>query len=422
MEIRGYSVSVAKDASSINEDAILVDETRRLFVVADGMGGAAAGNIASEAAVQLIANKLDDQAEVIATFDRGENSREDVLTVLENAVQEAGQSVFEMAQNSPQQRGMGTTISVLLLTKTRGFIAHVGNSRIYILRQSEVVQLTEDHSLFAELIRQGRMRPTHANAAKHKDSLTRALGIHAHVQVDTFDFELAAGDSFMLATRGVWGALNDARELSDVIEAKGYPDTPAALISLRDARKREEDGSAILLKVIAARGEMDAPHSDDLSLKLKVLKQIPLFKHLSYVQLVAVLNVSDVKAYPKGTHIFQEGQMGEELYVVLDGEVGIEKNGIELASLGSGALFGEMAIMDKAPRSALAIATADTRLIEVGRAKLFALMRKEKDVAVKLLWCFVQVLNQRLRSTNLDLMKLREAGQGELTAFGDDAE
>ena len=114
--------------------------------------------------------------------------------------------------------------------------------------------------------------------------------------------------------------------------------------------------------------------------------------------------------------------MGEELFVVLDGQVSIEKNGIELASLGSGALFGEMAIMDKAPRSALAVSTQDTRLIEVGRGKLFALMRKEKDIAVKLLWCFVQVLNQRLRSTNLDLMKLREAGQGELTAFGVDDE
>ena len=107
--------------------------------------------------------------------------------------------------------------------------------------------------------------------------------------------------------------------------------------------------------------------------------------------------------------------MGEELYVVLDGQVSIEKNGIELASLGSGALFGEMAIMDKAPRSALAVSTQDTRLIEVGRGEL-ALMRKEKDIAVKLLWCFVQVLNQRLRSTT-DLMKLREAGL-DTTAFG----
>lgn len=420
MEIRGYSVSVAKDAGSVNEDAILVDDSRRLYIVADGMGGTASGNIASEAAVELVVNKIDEQAETIAAFNRGESSREEVLNILETAVQEAGQSVFEMAQNSPQQRGMGTTISALLLTKTRGFIAHVGHGRIYILRQSEAVQLTEDHSLFAELIRQGRMRPTHANAAKHNDSVTRALGIHAHVQVDTFDFELAAGDSFLLATRGIWGALNDAREITDVIEAKGYSDTPSALVNLRDARQRNEDGSVILLRVIAARGEMDAPHSDDLSLKLKVLKQIPLFKHLSYVQLVAVLNVSDVKAYPKGTHIFQEGQMGEELYVVLDGGVSIEKNGMELATLGSGALFGEMAIMDKAPRSALAVSTDDTRLIEVGRSELFALMRKEKDIAVKLLWCFVQVLNQRLRSTNLDLMKLREAGQTELKAFGDE--
>ena len=105
---------------------------------------------------------------------------------------------------------------------------------------------------------------------------------------------------------------------------------------------------------------------------------------------------------------------------MLDGKVGIEKNGVSLATLGSGALFGEMAIMDKAPRSALALSTEDARLIEVGRSQLFALMRQEKDIAVKLLWCFVQVLNQRLRSTSSDLMKLREGASEELTSFNGD--
>ena len=210
--------------------------------------------------------------------------------------------------------------------------------------------------------------------------------------------------------------MSTTQEISDLVEAKGYEHAPAAFINLRNARNHSQDATALLVRVIASRGEMDAPHSDDSSLKLKLLKQIPL-KHLSYVQLVAVLNVSEVNAYTSGTHIFQEGQMGEELYVVLDGKVSIEKNGTELAQLGAGALFGEMAIMDKAPRSALAVATEDTRLIEVGRNRLFALMRQEKDIAVKLLWCFVQVLNQRLRTTNLDLMKLRESNQAELTAF-----
>ncbi len=417
MEIRGYSASAASSKGATLEDSILSDESGRLFIVADGMGGTAAGNIASQAAIQLITSFVDEHRGEIEAFESGETSRQDMLNLLERAVQEASQSVFEMAQSNAQQRGMGTTLSLLLLTKKRGFIAHVGHSRIYILRQGEVIQLTEDHSLMAELVRQGRMTQAQITAAKTSESVTRALGIYAHVQVDTFDFELAAGDSFLLATRGIWASVNSNQEISDVIEAKGYAEAPNAFINLRNARNHTEDATALLVRVIASRGEMDAPHSDDLSLKLKVLKQIPLFKHLSYVQLVAVLNVSEVRAYPSGTHIFQEGQMGEELYVVLDGQVSIEKNGTELAALGSGSLFGEMAIMDKAPRSALAVATEDTRLIEVGRSRLFALMRQEKDIAVKLLWCFVQVLNQRLRTTNLDLMKLRESNQGELTAF-----
>ncbi|MGB0646416.1 MAG: cyclic nucleotide-binding domain-containing protein [Bradymonadia bacterium] len=417
MEIRGYSASAASADGATSEDSVLNDEAGRLFIVADGMGGATAGNIASQAAIELVKSFLEDHRADIAAFEAGNNTRQDMLNLLEQAVQQASQAVFTMAQSNAQQRGMGTTLSLLLLTKKRGFIAHVGNSRIYILRQSEVIQLTEDHSLSAELVRQGRMTASQVAVAQKTDSVTRALGVYAHVQVDTFDFELAAGDSFLLATRGIWASVNSTQEISDLVEAKGYEHAPAAFINLRNARNHSEDATALLVRVIASRGEMDAPHSDDLSLKLKLLKQIPLFKHLSYVQLVAVLNVSEVRAYPAGTHIFQEGQMGEELYVVLDGKVGIEKNGTELAKLGAGALFGEMAIMDKAPRSALAVATEDTRLIEVGRNRLFALMRQEKDIAVKLLWCFVQVLNQRLRTTNLDLMKLRESNQAELTAF-----
>ena len=420
MALKAYSLSVAKEATSHNSDTLLVDDARRLFLVADGQGDGAAGKIASEAASQLISNQVDENKGLLDSFDAGEIGREEVLSFLEKTVQEVCRSVYDMSQTSPQNRGMHTTLSVLLLTRQRGFIAHVGNSRIYIYRQTELVQLTEDHSVIGELIRQGRLKPDQDGRQLQSDSLTRCLGLYPHVQVDTFDFELAAGDTFILATRGIWGALNGAQELADVLETKGYPDAPSTLVSLRDARKRQEDASVIITRIIASRGEMDAPNPDDLSLKLKVLKQIPLFQHLSYVQLVAVLNVSDVRSYPKGTHIFQEGQLGESLFVVLDGKVGIEKNGVSLATLGSGALFGEMAIMDKAPRSALALSTEDARLIEVGRSQLFALMRQEKDIAVKLLWCFVQVLNQRLRSTSSDLMKLREGASEELTSFNGD--
>ena len=197
-----------------------------------------------------------------------------MLSFLEKTVQEVCRSVYDMSQTSPQNRGMHTTLSVLLLTRQRGFIAHVGNSRIYIYRQTELVQLTEDHSVIGELIRQGRLKPDQDGRQLQSDSLTRCLGLYPHVQVDTFDFELAAGDTFILATRGIWGALNGAQELADVLETKGYPDAPSTLVSLEmpvNAKKMHRlssHGSSL-------HGEMDAPNPDDL-LKLKVLKQILL--------------------------------------------------------------------------------------------------------------------------------------------------
>jgi len=141
-----------------NEDNFLVDKTLSLFIVADGMGGHAAGEVASAIAVNTLQETVAKNRDLVKSYKEGSQiaSTRDIASMLEFGVQKACADIFEKAKKEAEKRGMGTTLSALLVINNRGFIAHVGDSRIYLVRGGRVVQLTEDHSLINELIKRGK--------------------------------------------------------------------------------------------------------------------------------------------------------------------------------------------------------------------------------------------------------------------------
>ena len=385
-----------------NEDAFLVDKRLRLYVVADGMGGHAAGEVASETAVKEVRRIVKEGEHILVKFVETGEGRDLILDLIELAVRQAGRAIYQLAEEDPAKRGMGTTVSLLVLTPHRGFIAHVGDSRVYLVREGEVFQLTEDHSLINELIRRGKLKPEDAKTAPYKNAVTRAVGVYQDVEVDTLDFEIAGGDNFMLCSDGLSEYLEDEGEIANVLKGEDFMAVPKRFIELANKRGGKDNITSLVVKIPTEGGE-----TNETALKLDVLRKMPLFQHLSYVELVEVLNVSELKSYEEDDPVFAEGDTGDNLFVVLEGRVSIRKGDVELAVLGAGGHFGEMAIMDKSERSAGAVATMTTRLIAVGRKPLFLLMRRDKEIAVKLLWTFVQVLNHRLRTTSTDLERAR---------------
>jgi CRP-like cAMP-binding protein len=141
---------------------------------------------------------------------------------------------------------------------------------------------------------------------------------------------------------------------------------------------------------------------------MDALRKIPLFRHLTYKEQTAVLAIAATRTYPSTREIVVEGQPGEDLFIVVRGKVAIEKNGVEIAELKAGGHFGEMGLIDNAPRSATVRAVEPTRVMIITRAELMNLMRKEPVLAVKLLWSFVQVISDRLRATNAELSEARQ--------------
>jgi serine/threonine protein phosphatase PrpC len=214
MELSFWAATDVGRKREHNEDNFLIDKKLSLFAVADGMGGHASGEIASQIAVTDFRNAVEARKDLLDAYARHEEgvTTQDILAALENAAQQAGVAIFERGQKEPEKRGMGTTLSALLLLGERAFIAHVGDSRVYMVRQNQTVQLTEDHSLVNELIRHGKVtRESLATSpyASYKNAVTRALGVYETTQIDTIDLEVLPGDQFLICSDGLHGYLKE---------------------------------------------------------------------------------------------------------------------------------------------------------------------------------------------------------------------
>lgn len=175
----------------INEDACYMPEADECFcAVADGMGGHNAGEVASALAVKVFAENMKNVSNVTATAMRA-------------AVDQANEAVFQAAQQSDQMSGMGTTFSALAVQNETAYIAHVGDSRVYLLRRGTVMRVTMDHTLVEEMVLKGLITVKEARVHPKRNIITRALGTAAKVEVDILQMELRPGDIFFLCTDGL---------------------------------------------------------------------------------------------------------------------------------------------------------------------------------------------------------------------------
>lgn len=217
MPLAAHGVSL-KGRRKINEDAMVVDAAIGLFVVADGMGGHNAGEVASGEAVDALHAMVKREEaglralEELAAHDGGKAASfalHKTLRVVESAVQAATYMVFGLGQANPDQRGMGTTLSVLLVRGGYAITAQVGDSRIYMKRDNAVEQLTEDHTLVAWQLKKGLITEEQARVSRQKNVITRAVGSREYVQVDTRSFPVFPGDRFLVCSDGLHGYLEE---------------------------------------------------------------------------------------------------------------------------------------------------------------------------------------------------------------------
>jgi PPM family protein phosphatase len=226
-----------------NEDALL--SRSPLFVVADGMGGAQAGEVASQLAVEAFKGGLDDSP-----------APEEALARL---AQEANTRIHERAHSHSEQAGMGTTLTALYAGPQDVAIAHVGDSRAYCWRAGELIRLTEDHSLVDELMRQGRLTPEEAEEHPQRSVITRALGPELDVEVDTRSFRARAGDVYLLCSDGLTTMVSEDEIAALLREHSDLRGAGEALIAAANRAGGRDNITVVLLRIEEVRAATAVP-------------------------------------------------------------------------------------------------------------------------------------------------------------------
>jgi len=195
---------------SSNQDSYLCDDKRLLYVVADGMGGHAGGEIASSLAVLNIRNFVDKHLpEVLSSDLKHPDSR--LTATLAEAINHASEKIYERGLEEPVLKGMGTTATAVRIVDHLAYCGHVGDSRLYLIRCGYIYQITSDHSLVGEQIRAGLITKEEAEKHHLRNVITRSVGYQENEDVDTFCLPLEDGDLILLCSDGLHGKLNDAK-------------------------------------------------------------------------------------------------------------------------------------------------------------------------------------------------------------------
>jgi PPM family protein phosphatase len=225
-----------------NEDVYVLDPP--LFAIADGMGGANAGEVAAGLA-----------AAALRETDEGGSGEQAVVTL----IQEANRRVYQRATEDAAASGMGTTMTVALLEDGQVRIGHVGDSRAYLIRGGELEQLTDDHSLVGELVRSGKLTPEDAESHPQRSVITRALGTDPDVDVDTITVETRSGDVFLLCSDGLYSMVGNERILELVERHHGDLDAAAKALITAANRGGGDDNITVVAFEIAAPGDEPPP-------------------------------------------------------------------------------------------------------------------------------------------------------------------
>lgn len=385
-------------------DQIVVEPRFGLLAVADAPSGGDDGRAGVRIALDTVKRHVERNADILERFRANPvaDLRTRILTIIEEAFGRAAQEVFAFAR---RRRGLLVTLDVVLLLEHEAFIGHVGDGRVYLVRRGLVHQLTVDHSRGDEaIVFDGAGEPddrteetSEAPQQAGGRSFTRALGPLPGVRVESMCMELMQDDRFVVCAahlhRNVPESALHGMLVNETLEALGpaigrYADRNPAVAAAAQL------GSGEPFKADSARS------------RLAILAPMPLFAHCTERELRSVAQSARPRRFEAGKVLFNEGDNGEELFLVVSGKVRIEVKGKVLAVLGPGSNFGEMAMLDDKTRSATAVADEECELMVIHRDAFFALLRSNPMLAMKILWNMLLRLSANLRTASNKLAEL----------------
>jgi serine/threonine protein phosphatase PrpC len=316
--------------------------------------------------------------------------------LLRHAIEVASQEVYQASIDDPRKRGMGTTCTALLLAGRYGVMGHVGDSQLHLLREETALQISHDHTFTAEAVRRGAMTEAQAAESEHGNVLMRCVGARDTVQVDTLVFDVVPEDILLLCSDGLSQYVEGSAELMRLRGGRGPKDFTRTLITAANARGGSDNISVVCVVAKRDAESASSPTRNDVLLTLDTLKGIHLMDGLSAQEVMLLRQVFREQLYAPGALITVEGEVGGEMFVLLDGTAEVRRGADCVATLGRGAHFGEMALLNDRPRAASVVATTPCRTLVCHRTALDALLLEESTLASHFYRALASALSMRL--------------------------
>ncbi len=398
MKHKGFGLTHVGKLKPHNEDAHLIAPNLGLYVVCDGLGSHAAGAVASQLACDTIQDYIKGNAGPLVSAlksDGRTDIRDCAIELVHNAIADASGKIFAQAQADPEKKGMGTTVVLVLILRRYAVIAHVGDSRVYLMRFKKLHQLTHDHSSLEVKMRRGQMSAQQILESDEKSLITRAVGTQADADCETLFMELISNDRFLLTTDGLTNHINN-KQLQIQL-----PDDPAEeivtkLIAMANSRGGKDNITGAIVDI----GE-GTPRSDsETKLWLDLLGTMDLFQHFSYVELLRLMSNASIGAFQRFANVLSEGEANVELFVLLSGSAQMVKGGQVIGELKPGDFFGEMSMIDNEAAWMDVIIAKNAGVLAIDRRYLLRLLDDEPHLWGRLFWRLTRAIIGRLRHTS----------------------
>ncbi len=243
-----------------NEDSAFMEPTRGFFIVADGMGGHAAGEVASAMAVETVKTSLEAAHVEIDAFKKvpTDAGRRGIVQLLQNAVLSAHQAVFQRGQAEADKQGMGTTLDVVLVAGPEAFVAHVGDSRTYLVRDGKVSQITTDHTVAEVLVIEGKLTIEEAQVSPLRTILVNALGVSQDVGVEMAHVTLRRNDRILLCSDGLHDYFPQDEEIAERLSAEAPGEALAEMVELAKTRGGHDNITGVTVHITDVIGGVPA--------------------------------------------------------------------------------------------------------------------------------------------------------------------
>jgi serine/threonine protein phosphatase PrpC len=356
-----------------NQDAFLVEDELGLYAVADGVGGHQAGDVASATAVKVL-------RDIIAHWRHdGTGLREQGWSVLHRAIESACATIHRSATENSSLAGMSTTLTALLLDGDQAVMGHVGDSRLYLLRDGVLEQISSDHTLAAELYRGGVIAREQVERHPHAHVLTRNVGTQPSVKVETLLLEVHPGDLLLLCSDGLNPALHPPERVVDLLDST--PDLAGALGQLVERAKAA--GSRDNITVVAWR--RDGGGESLTRPVVDTLRSVPLFAQLPLADLARVAAVMTPRSFDAGQTVLHRGERNGALHVVLDGRLRWELPSGHFAYLERGAGIGTTTLVAARKSPGQLVADGKSRVLVLGCEAFRDLCKLRPRLGVQLL-------------------------------------